>query len=365
MSVTAFLCGDVMTGRGVDQILPHPGDPRLWEAYVRDARGYVRLAEAASGPIPAPVPVTWPWGDALDVLAEERPDVRIINLETSITAGGEPAPGKGIHYRMAPANVGCVAAARPDVCSLANNHVLDFGYQGLAETLHTLTAARISVAGAGRDAAEAYRPATVPVGERGRLVVYSVGTRSSGIPHAWAATGSKPGVALIPDRPDREAYAWAEQLASAKEPGDIVVVSIHWGSNWGYSVSWGHVELAHLLIDSGADVVHGHSSHHVRPIEIYRDRLILHGCGDFINDYEGIAGNEEYRPDLRLMYLLTLDAGTGRLLRLRMVPMRAERMRLRHAATTDADHLCDVLVRISEDFGSRCARVGEMLELLR
>src|SRR5690606_16219656 len=273
VSVTVFLCGDVMTGRGVDQILPHPGDPRLWEGYVRDARGYVKLAEAANGPIPAPVPVTWPWGDALAVLDQERPDARIINLETSITSGGEPAPGKGIHYRMSPANIGCIAAARPDVCALANNHVLDFGYQGLAETLDTLAAARISMAGAGRDAADANRPATVAIPERGRLVVRSVGTRSSGIPHSWAATGTRPGVALLADRPDRAAYAFGEELASAKEPGDIVVVSIHWGPNWGYSVSTGHVELAHLLIDSGADVVHGHSSHHARPIEVYRDRL--------------------------------------------------------------------------------------------
>ncbi|HLT11541.1 MAG TPA: CapA family protein [Micromonosporaceae bacterium] len=365
MSVTVFLCGDVMTGRGVDQILPHPGDPRLWEGYVRDARGYVKLAEAANGPIPAPVPVTWPWGDALAVLDQERPDARIINLETSITSGGEPAPGKGIHYRMSPANIGCIAAARPDVCALANNHVLDFGYQGLAETLDTLAAARISMAGAGRDAADANRPATVAIPERGRLVVRSVGTRSSGIPHSWAATGTRPGVALLADRPDRAAYAFGEELASAKEPGDIVVVSIHWGPNWGYSVSTGHVELAHLLIDSGADVVHGHSSHHARPIEVYRDRLILYGCGDFINDYEGIAGNEEYRPDLRVMYLATLEAGTGRLLRLRMLPMRAERMRLRRATTADVEHLCDILVQISDDFGTRCAQVDGMVELVR
>src|SRR5690606_16327076 len=84
VAVTAFVCGDVMTGRGGDQSLPPPGDPRLWESYVRDARAYVELAEAASGSIPAPVDFTWPWGDALAVLAAERPDVRVINLETSV-----------------------------------------------------------------------------------------------------------------------------------------------------------------------------------------------------------------------------------------------------------------------------------------
>src|SRR5258707_9191678 len=63
--VTVFLCGDVMTGRGVDQVLPHPGDPELREGYIGDARGYVRLAERASGPIPRPARYAWPWGDGL------------------------------------------------------------------------------------------------------------------------------------------------------------------------------------------------------------------------------------------------------------------------------------------------------------
>src|SRR5262245_60894737 len=100
--VRAFLCGDVMTGRGVDQILPHPGDPRLREPYVSDAREYVRLAERVAGPIPRPAEPTWPWGDALAVLDGLAPDVRVINLETSVTRSSEFAPGKSICYRMNP-----------------------------------------------------------------------------------------------------------------------------------------------------------------------------------------------------------------------------------------------------------------------
>src|ERR687896_758973 len=138
--VTMFVCGDVMLGRGIDQILPHPGDPSLWERYVRDARDYVRLAEAASGPIPIPRDAAWPWGDALDVLAAAEPQVRVINLETSVTQCSDAAPGKPILYRMHPANLPCLAAARPDCCVLANNHILDFGRRGLAETIDALDA---------------------------------------------------------------------------------------------------------------------------------------------------------------------------------------------------------------------------------
>src|SRR5438874_7861304 len=111
-----FLCGDVMTGRGIDQVLPHPGNPVLYESWVRDARDYVRLAEAANGPIPKPVAFDYIWGDALQELERTGTDLRIINLETSITRREAPWPGKGIHYRMHPENIGCLTAARINCC---------------------------------------------------------------------------------------------------------------------------------------------------------------------------------------------------------------------------------------------------------
>src|SRR6516162_2809054 len=102
-AITIFLCGDVMTGRGIDQVLPHPGDPRLYEPYMTTALGYVQLAAKANGPIPIPVDFSYVWGDALDVLARITPDVCLINLETAITTSDTYWPGQGIHYRMHPA----------------------------------------------------------------------------------------------------------------------------------------------------------------------------------------------------------------------------------------------------------------------
>ena len=113
-SLALWLAGDVMTGRGIDQVLQHPGDPALHQAHVHDARDYVRLAEAVNGPIPAPVPDEHPWGDALATMARHADAPRIVNLETAITRAGEPWPGKGVHYRMHPANIGCLRAARLD-----------------------------------------------------------------------------------------------------------------------------------------------------------------------------------------------------------------------------------------------------------
>ncbi|CAL9661547.1 putative polyglutamine synthesis accessory protein [Streptomyces sp. enrichment culture] len=345
--VTLFLCGDVMLGRGVDQILERPGDPALREDYVTDARSYVRMAESVNGPIPAPVPPSWPWGEALRLLEAADPDVRIVNLETSVTRSDAFAPGKGVHYRMHPANVPALTAARPHVCVLANNHVLDFGRAGLEETLDTLAGAGLRVAGAGRSDDEAYGPVAVPVGTGGRVLVLALGASSSGIPPGWAATAARPGVAHVPDLSAATADAVVRRVRRAKRAGDIVVVSVHWGSNWGYRVPREQTRFAHALVDGGVDLVHGHSSHHPRPLEVHRRRLVLHGCGDFIDDYEGIGGHEEYRDDLRLAYFVTVAADTGRFVGLRMVPLRSRRMRLEPAPYRDASWMHATLDRVS------------------
>ncbi|WP_175408870.1 CapA family protein [Streptomyces sp. TRM64462] len=353
-AVTLFLCGDVMLGRGVDQILPHPGDPRLWEEYVRDARSYVALAEAVNGPVPRPVPPEWPWGEAVRLLDAEAPDVRVVNLETSVTRGDDAAPDKAVLYRMTPENLPSLTAVRPDVTVLANNHVLDFGRGGLLDTLDALTGAGLRTAGAGRDLAEARSPAIVPVGRGGRRVlVFAVAMPSSGVPPDWAATADGPGVAFVPVASAATAEAVARRVQEVRRPGDLVVVSVHWGSNWGYGVPPGQVEFAHTLVDGGVDLVHGHSSHHPRPVEVYRGRLVLYGCGDCVDDYEGISGYEKYRDELRLLYFAALEPGTGRLAGLRMAPVRARRMRLEEASDDERAWLRATLDRVSRGFGVR------------
>ena len=132
---TLFLAGDVMTGRGIDQVLPHPADPRLYDAFAKSANDYVMLAERENGPIQRPVSFEYDWGAALNELERRQPDARIINLETAITQSTAPE-SKGINYKMSPSNVGVILAAGIDCCVLANNHLLDWGRAGLLETLH-------------------------------------------------------------------------------------------------------------------------------------------------------------------------------------------------------------------------------------
>jgi poly-gamma-glutamate capsule biosynthesis protein CapA/YwtB (metallophosphatase superfamily) len=334
--ITLFLCGDVMTGRGVDQILPHPSAPEIFEPCLRDAREYVALAERVSGPIPRRVTPGYIWGEALEELARAAPDARIINLETSVTTCDEFRMDRGINYRMHPDNIACLTAAGIDVCVLANNHVLDYGYAGLEETLDTLTAVGLKSAGAGRDIMEARRPAIIDLPDGHRVLVFAFGTRSSGIPYTWGATPSCPGLEFLANLSPAAADEILQRVDRVRRPGDIVVASIHWGSNWGYEVPRDHVRFAHRLIDGGVDIVHGHSSHHPRPIEVYRKKLVLYGCGDFIDDYEGITRFEAFRHDLVLLYLPTVDPHNGELLRLRMVPFRIQRMRLNRATPEEA-----------------------------
>jgi poly-gamma-glutamate capsule biosynthesis protein CapA/YwtB (metallophosphatase superfamily) len=131
-------------------------------------------------------------------------------------------------------------------------------------------------------------------------------------------------------------------------------------------VDGAQVLFAHRLIDGGVDLIHGHSSHHPRPVEVYRGRLILYGCGDCIDDYEGIAGYEEFRDDLRLLFFASLAPGSGELEDLRMVPMQSRKMRLQRAGETDSQWLATTLSRIGRRFGSRFACLpGGVIAIMR
>jgi poly-gamma-glutamate synthesis protein (capsule biosynthesis protein) len=356
-SIKLFLAGDVMLGRGIDQILPHPSAPILHESHVKDARQYVGLAERKNGRIPRDVDPRYVWGDALAVLCANKPELRIVNLETSITTSDDYWPSKGINYRMHPRNLPCLTVAGIDCCVLANNHVMDWGYAGLEETLATLGRAGVPTVGAGANIDEATRPARFSIAGKSDVLVFGFADASSGVPDNWRARTDRAGVCLLRDLSLATAEGVTGRILSHKKSGDIVVVSIHWGSNWGYQILPEQRRFAHYLIDNGGvAVVHGHSSHHARPVEIYDGRPIIYGSGDLLNDYEGIGGREQYRPWLSPMYFVTVSAATRRLERLEIVPMRLRQFRLQQASAEDRRWLRDKL----SDTGRRLATEFEL-----
>ena len=352
--ITIFLGGDVMTGRGIDQILPHPSEPKIYEFFVKDAREYVRIAEEVNGLIPTPVGWNYIWGDALLEWERFKPDVKLINLETSITVSNDYERGKGINYRMNPENIGCLGSGKIDCCALANNHVLDWGESGLVETIATLKTAQIKSTGAGLNRQSAEMPAIMAVKGKGRVMVFSFGVTTSGIPISWAAGKEQPGINLLPDLSEATVRYIQKQVKQVKQPGDVVIASIHWGRNWGYEIPTQQIEFAHQIIDhAGVDLIHGHSAHHVKAIEIRSEHLILYGCGDLLDDYEGIGGYEAFRDDLGLMYFASLDCATGKLVNLQMIPIQIKCLRIQRASTQDILWLREVLNREGTRFGTR------------
>ncbi|MDK1023510.1 MAG: CapA family protein [Gammaproteobacteria bacterium] len=363
--ITIFMCGDVMLGRGIDQVMPHPSDPIIYESYVKDARRYVQIAEDANGPISRPVPLDYIWGHAFDILNADTIDLRLINLETSVTTSDNYWRGKGINYRMHPKNIPALKEVQIDVVSLANNHVLDWGFAGLEESIKSLNENEIATVGAGDNLEQAQSPAIFEMQGKGRVLVFASGSTDSGVPLRWAATESEPGVNLIEDFSRATVQRIRAQIQAIKRPNDIVILSLHWGGNWGFSIPSEHQEFAHALVDEAfVDVVHGHSSHHIKAIEIYQGKLIVYGSGDLITDYEGIGGHESYRGDLGLLYFAAINPSTGMLAQLRMLPSQMKNFRLTAPSPKDVSWILDTLNREGKKLGTHVESDGKYLQLV-
>ena len=171
---------------------------------------------------------------------------------------------------------------------------------------------------------------------------------------AWAAGADRAGVALL-DGLQGESVDQVARLVRSRtdQAGDLVVMSLHWGGNWGYRIPVAHRRFAHQLIDeAGVQVVHGHSSHHPLGIEVYRGHLILYGCGDLITDYEGISGHEEYRGELGGLYVADVEPGSGLLRRLRVIPTRMRGLRLSRPSFDDVAWFAAMLDREGAKLGT-------------
>lgn len=220
-----------------------------------------------------------------------------------------------------------------------------------------LRKAGIKTSGAGKNLEEAELPAVLAIKGKGRIIFFSFGSETSGIPFDWAATENKPGINLLKDLSSNEVHRIKGLVERVKQQNDIVVVSIHWGPNWGYEVLSEQRLFAHKLINkAGVDLIHGHSSHHAKGIEVYKNKLILYGCGDFLNDYEGIGGYEFFRGDLGLMYFAGLEPQTGKLCRLEMIPTQIKHFKVNNVSGNDALWLSNVL-------NYECEKLGCSIEL--
>ncbi|GAA5197996.1 CapA family protein [Arthrobacter gyeryongensis] len=283
----------------------------------------------------------YPWGDTLPVLRQA--DIRFANLECVLADDGKPAAGKMYHFRSDAKNVESLRSAAIDVVSLANNHVLDYGVDALLEMLPTLDEHGIVHAGAGIDLESARRAAVRRV--RSTAVGFIAFTDNE---PGWEATARAPGIHYVPvDSGDRRVKELLDLVRWTKDRNQLLVVSAHWGANWGSKVPPAHQSLARALIDAGSDVVFGHSAHIFRGIEIYRGRPIVYSAGDFVDDY---AVDPDERNDQSFVFVVETDGNVPRTLRL--YPTNITHLQTRLAGRS-AGKIAGRMQRLSRQFGTR------------
>lgn len=233
-------------------------------AFAGDVHGEGRVAEhlrAGLNPLEEIAPVL------------SAADAALVNLETAVGAGGTPQPGKEFTFQAPPALLSALGNGGVDVVSLANNHALDYGTQGLSETLQHAGDAGLRAVGAGPDASAAYESAVLELGRR-RVAVVGL---SRVLPPGWAAEIGRAGLA--------SAYqvAAAEQaVQAAAERATHVVATVHWGEELAACPVDHQRDLARRLTAAGADVVAGHHPHILQGVERIDDALVHYSLGNFV-----------------------------------------------------------------------------------
>jgi poly-gamma-glutamate capsule biosynthesis protein CapA/YwtB (metallophosphatase superfamily) len=302
--------GDVMLGRLVNEVLKREGP-------------------------------THPWGDTLPLF--QAADVRICNLECVISDIGQPwsVTPKVFHFRTDEKNVAVLKAAGIDLVSVANNHVLDYEYEALLRMIRVLREHGMALAGAGGNAVEASAPAIYRT--QGTTIGFMAGTDNE---PGWEAGNDRPGVHYIPvDLKDARAKQLLACIAQARQDVGLLILSMHWGPNWGYRPAAGHRAFARALIDAGADIVYGHSCHVVQGIEIYRGKPILYSTGDFADDY---AVDEIERNDRSFFCLM--DVEDGNVASLKIYPTVVRNMQARRARGADLEQIARKMQQLCTEF---------------
>ena len=202
----------------------------------------------------------------------EAADVVFGNLEGPLTARGAADGDKTYLFRSPPfAASMALVLANFRVVSLANNHMLDYGAEGLADTMAALDVAGVAHAGAGRNLNEARKPAIVEAsGRRIAFLAYSMT-----LPETFYATDARAGTAFGHEEQVRA------DVAAARAGADVVLVSFHWGQEGSTRLREYQVRLGRAAIDAGAAAVIGHHPHIVQSVERYRDGVILYSLGNF------------------------------------------------------------------------------------
>lgn len=307
--VSFGLVGDVMLGRSVDEAIAKKG-------------------------------ILYPWGSMLTTLRSTL--FNIANLETTLTKSTQKNPqAKTFNFKSNPSNIDSLLKAQIQVVNLANNHSMDFDNSGLKETLDALDKNNIFHVGAGMNLQEAQKPARfTKEGIRFAVLGFTDNEPS------WLATDKKAGINYIQIN-KKTIESIKKLIVDTKKEADILIVSLHWGANWEKKPSKEFIDFAHTLVDAGADIIHGHSSHIFQGIELYKNKLIFYNTGDFLDDY---AIDTSLRNDEAFLYMITVDQQG--IQQLQLVPALISNNQVNKAEGADAKRIIQKMQALSKELGS-------------
>jgi poly-gamma-glutamate synthesis protein (capsule biosynthesis protein) len=315
--------GDVMLGRLVNQVMTR-----------------INTKEPGKG-------YTYVWGNMLPILRQN--DINIINLETTLTKSKKKV-SKVFNFKADPDKVKALVEAKIDIVSLANNHSCDFNHEGLLETLQVLDKAKIHHVGAGKTIEQARKP----------VIITRKGIKIGIIGY----TDNEPGWKAGPDKPGNNYLRVGDieqvkkDIAAIRPKVDLLVTTWHWGPNKREIPTPDFVEFAHRMIESGIDIIHGHSAHVTQGVEVYQGKLILYDTGDFVDDY---AVGPVLRNDHSFLYkVYVTKEGIQKLV---LVPVLIDNMQVNRAKGKDRAEMVQRIKRLSAAFGTEFQEVEQRLEL--
>lgn len=294
----------------------------------------------------------YPWGGMLPHL--RAADLVLVNLECALTRRLERWHDEGrykaFYFRSEPEHVRSLVSAGIDLAILANNHVMDHGVEGMRETIRTLDEAGIAHVGVGDDERAARAHARLTAGDL-RVVVVAFTDH----PPEWAAGPGVPGISFVTIAADPAAVV-VDALTEARRDADLVIVSFHWGPNMRARPSETFRRFARAVVDAGADVFWGHSAHVVQGVEVRDGRLICYDTGDFVDDY---AIDDQLRNDLSALFLVRVV--DRRIVRLDLIPVRIDGMRVDPATGEDRAHFASVFATHCAELGTTVVDAGDRL----
>lgn len=205
-------------------------------------------------------------------------DVSIVNLEAAVAEGGD-RENKTFAFRVPARALDALAAAGTDVVTMANNHGMDFGASGLAESLAVRESSPVAIIGIGEDADDAYEPFVTEVRGQRIGIIAANDIFDSNLVASWTATDDRAGIASVEeDHQDR----FAAKVRELRGRVDTLAVYLHYGTEKETCPNDRQRELVDLLVDAGADIVVGSHAHRLQGVGYHGDRLVAYGLSNFI-----------------------------------------------------------------------------------